>query len=124
MHHLLQVLGGKDVEIETLHPFILLLHLMKDMMYQSRLAHTARSDKRDITLVMQRRNHLLGFFLAVAEILGALITIYYKRNAQTFASVTIFLYLSFAEIFVFSSESYLFMNIENMRYDANVLKVR
>ena len=47
-----------------------------------------------------------------------------KRNAQTFASVTIFLYLSFAEIFVFLSDSYLFMNIENMRHDVNALKIR
>ena len=57
-------------------------HLMEDMMYQARLTHTARSNKRDITLVMQRRNHLLGFFLTVAEILGAFITIYYKRIVQ------------------------------------------
>ena len=47
-----------------------------------------------------------------------------KRNAQTFASVTIFLYLSFAEIFVFSTDSCSFMNIKNMRRDVNMLKIK
>ena len=71
-----QVLEGEYVKIDA---HILLWHLSVDMMEQSRLAISARSNERNIPIILYRRYELCRILLAITEVFWTVIADYYKR---------------------------------------------
>lgn len=77
------ILCVKDVNIDTDALGLLSPHHVKDMVDKSRLAQTARGDKRHITLIVQVTHQLRRLLFTIAEIFRTFVTILHKGVVQS-----------------------------------------
>ena len=66
---------------------LLLVDVLKDMVYESRLSDAARRDEHDVALILQSLHDDFRLFFAVAEVFCSLISVDNKWVIQLFHNV-------------------------------------